>query len=74
VKWESENEPREIFEFFTNPPVSDAEIRKPRPDFDKLKDFMFGFDFSEERAAKTIERLGKTKASGKAESLQKWFG
>lgn len=73
VKWGFENEPKEIFEFFMKPPVCDAEIKKIKPDFEKLKEFMLDYDFSEERVGKTIERLGKTKMAGKAENLQKWF-
>jgi flap endonuclease-1 len=72
VKWESETEPQEIFDFFRKPPVSDIAIARPKPDFEKLRHFMLDFAFSEERVDKIIERLEeqKNKSGG---SLQKWF-
>jgi len=73
VKWEFEPSAEEIFEFFMNPPVSDVEIKRPKPDLAKLKEFLLDFDFSAERIDKTIERLGGLK--GKCgESLDKWLG
>ncbi len=71
VEWEFDVEPEKIFEFFKNPPVEDREIKKPEPDFEKLKELMTGFDFSEERVEKTIERL---KVSRRSEGLQRWLG
>ncbi len=71
VKWEFDVSPKEIFEFFKNPPVEDREIERKKPDFERLKEFMLDFDFSEERVDKTIERL---KNARKEEGLQKWFG
>jgi flap endonuclease-1 len=70
VEWEFKTPPNEIFEFFKNPPVGDMKIERKKPDFGKLKEFMVGFDFSEERVGKTIERLGKSK---RGETLSKWL-
>ncbi len=70
VKWEFGTPPKEIFEFFKDPPASEMEIKKTKPDFGKLKEFMLDFGFSEERVDKTIERLNKSR---KSESLQKWL-
>jgi flap endonuclease-1 len=72
IKWEFDIKPEEIFGFFMNPPVSDVEIKRTKPDMTQLRDFMLDFDFSEERIAKTIERLcaGKDKNCG---GLQKWL-
>lgn len=70
VKWDFETSAKEIFEFFRNPPVGETEIKRIKPDLEKLKGFMLDFDFSEERVDKTIERLGKSKRD---EGLQKWF-
>lgn len=70
VEWDFETNPEEIFNFFKNPPVGETEIKRMKPDFGKLKDFMLDFDFSEERMDKTIERLGKSR---KSEGLQKWL-
>jgi flap endonuclease-1 len=72
VKWDFDTSAKEIFEFFIKPPVSDVEIKRTKPDYSKLKEFMLDFDFSEERIEKTIERL---QAARKAEcgSLGKWL-
>ncbi len=69
VEWGFETAPDEIFDFFKNPPVIDTGIERVKPDFGKLKDFMLGFDFSEERIEKTIGRLGKTRG----ETLSRWL-
>ena len=71
--WEFEPSAEEIFGFFMNPPVSDVEIKRPKPDIAKLKEFLLDFDFSAERIDKTIERLGGLKGRG-CEGLNKWFG
>ena len=71
VKWEFDITPEEIFNFFKSPPVTDVEIKKIKPDFEKLKEFMVSYDFSSERAEKTVDRLKKSR---KSESLSKWFG
>jgi len=72
VEWDFGTPPQEIFEFFKNPPVEECDIKRVRPDFEKLKDIMIAHDFSEERVDKTIERLRKT-GRGKQGSLQAWL-
>ena len=71
VDWEFETPAEEIFDFFKNPPSGGSEIKRAKPDFGELKIFMTGFDFSDERVGKVIERLGKNK---RTEGLRKWFG
>jgi len=71
VEWECSTSADEIFEFFKKPPTNETEIEKVKPDYGKLMEFMLGFDFSEGRIEKTIERLKKTKKTG---SLQRWLG
>jgi flap endonuclease-1 len=73
VKWEFDTPAKEIFDFFMKPPVVDAEIKKVRPDYDKLREFMLDHDFSQERIEKTIERMSCVKKTS-CEGLQKWFG
>jgi flap endonuclease-1 len=70
VEWDCGTPPNEIFRFFKNPPVSDMEIERKKPDFEKLMEFMLDFDFSGERIGKTIERLRKSKGGG---TLSKWL-
>jgi len=72
MKWDFDTNPKEILEFFMKPPVSEIEIKRRKPDFEKLKEFMLEFDFSEERIGKTIERLSALK-NRNCESLNKWF-
>jgi flap endonuclease-1 len=72
VRWEFYVEPKEIFEFFRNPPSRECGIERVKPDFTKLKEFMMDFDFSEERVGKTIERLENTKKS-RQDGLHKWL-
>jgi flap endonuclease-1 len=72
IQWEFETSPREIFEFFKNPPVEDVKINRPEKNLEKLKDFMLSFDFSEERVEKTLEKI-KAQEKEKNESLTKWF-
>jgi len=72
MKWEFETSAEEIFDFFIRPPVCDVEIKRTKPDMAKLRDFMLGFDFSEERIGKTIERLCSTRGRS-CDNLQKWL-
>jgi len=72
VEWDFDTTPREIFEFFKNPPVEECEIKRIRPDFGRLREIMTGHDFSEERVEKTIERLRKT-GRGRQGSLESWL-
>jgi flap endonuclease-1 len=72
VKWEFETAPQEIFDFFRKPPVCDIGIARPKPDFERLRDFMLDFAFSEERVGKIIERLNE-QSSRRCEGLNKWF-
>ncbi len=76
VEWEFKADPREIFDFFMNPPVSDDAAIECAPDMGKLRELMTGFDFSAERVDKNIERLKKIGPYGcsqKAEGLGKWL-
>lgn len=72
LKWEFDNTPEEIFEFFMKPPVCEADIKKTKPDASKLREFMLDFDFSEDRAGKMIERLCAARGKN-CDSLQKWL-
>jgi flap endonuclease-1 len=73
VKWDADAGAKEILDFFMNPPVCEAEIRRAKPDTERLRDFMLDFDFSDERIAKTIERLCSGRAKG-CGGLQKFLG
>ena len=72
MKWDFEPSAEEIFEFFMHPPAADLEIKRPKPDMERLKAFMLDFDFSEERIGKTIERLDGLKGRG-CSGLDKWL-
>lgn len=72
VEWNFEIDPKEIFDFFMNPVAKDVEIEKPKADFEKLKEFMLSFDFSEERINNALEKLKEQKKKS-CESLSKWF-
>ncbi len=73
VKWEFEIDPKEIFEFFLEPPTSDEYDLSLKPvDEEKLYDFMVNqHEFSPKRVEKTLEELGKSKPS--SEGLEAWF-
>jgi flap endonuclease-1 len=72
VNWEFEIKPQNIFSFFMNPPVEDCSICKKEPDFEKLREFMAGFDFSGERIDNAIESLKKSQA-GRQSGLGRWL-
>jgi len=72
VTWDNETSAQEIFDFFMNPPVSDVEIKRTKPDVAKLRDFMLDFDFSEERVGKTIERICSNRTKS-CDSLNRWL-
>ncbi|MCD6591338.1 MAG: flap endonuclease-1 [Candidatus Aenigmarchaeota archaeon] len=73
IEWEFDISPKEIFDFFKNPPVDECEIPKACPDFEKLKQLMLDFDFSEERVNNSIDRLEKSRKTRQT-GLHKWFG
>ncbi len=73
VKWEFEIDPREIYEFFLEPPTSDDYDLTPSPvDEEKLYDFMVNqHEFSPKRVEKTLEELRKSRIP--SEGLEAWF-
>jgi len=73
IKWEFEIDPREIFEFFLEPPTSDDYDLTLKPvDEEKLYNFMVNqHEFSPKRVEKTLEELRKSKISSRG--LEAWF-
>lgn len=64
--------PQNVYDFFTNPPHVDAEIKFKDLDEGKLLKFMVDeHEFSQERVEKVIENLKKFKSS--SSSLSKWL-
>lgn len=71
---------REVEGLFLNPEVREMDsegvelLFKKKYDREKLLEFMCKrHDFSEERIAKTMERLSKTRADSKQEGIDRWF-
>ena len=75
VKWEFDVDPREIFEFFLNPPINkNYKLEWSRPDREKIIKFMVDErDFSYERVKKTLDSLDQVFRSGRQASLSGWF-
>lgn len=75
VKWEAETDAEEVFNFFSNPPVTEEyEMLWRGPDADKLIGFMADeHDFSRERVDKIIEKLQKPFTAGRQASLKGWL-
>ncbi len=73
VNWEFEIDPKDIYEFFLDPPTSDNYDLTLKPvDEEKLYDFMVNqHEFSPKRVEKTLEELRKMKPP--SEGLEAWF-
>ncbi len=71
IDWRFDTTMEEIFEFFKNPPIKDAEIAFGKPDEDEIKKILVDeHDFSEERVDKVIDRITGLKREA---SLDKWI-
>ncbi|MFN3803711.1 MAG: flap endonuclease-1 [Pyrobaculum sp.] len=68
-------DPREIKNFFLNPPVADSyNVEMGKPDEKSLRDFLVEeHDFGEERVKKALERLRRALGKVKTSSLDQFF-
>lgn len=58
VEWKSDKDPKDILEFFQNPPVEEIEYEFGEPDKDKIRDILIEkHEFSEERVNSGINKL-----------------
>jgi len=75
VEWEFDILPEVIFDFFKQPPVDKGtEIKIPKLDRDKLKEFMVEkHDFSEDRIESALKRLEEREDDKKQSRLGKFF-
>lgn len=74
VKWEFGVSAQEIFDFFKNPPVKEAEIGKARLDREKLGEILVEeHDFSRERIESVLERLGEAEEAKKQTGLESFL-
>jgi len=75
VEWTSEIDAEEIFNFFTEPPITGKysfEWDEPNPD--KILKFMSDeHDFSRERIEKGVEKLQQNFSKGTQANLKTWF-
>ena len=73
-KHEFEDYVEEVYEFFLNPPVVDAEIREAKPDEDKIIEILVDMhDFSEERVRNAINKFKEALERRGQTSLSQWF-
>ncbi len=75
VTWQSEINPKEVFDFFMNPPVTeDYKLEWKEPDKEKIIKFMVTeHDFSRERMEKIVEKLLASSGKASQSSLGNWF-
>jgi len=75
VEWTSPAPAQDVYEFITNPPVTDEySLDWKEPDAQKLREFMhLEHDFSEERVEKVIERLQAAWTKGRQANLSGWL-
>ncbi len=75
ISWQSDIDPKEIFEFFSNPPVTEKyKFEWKEPDGERIIEFMIGqHDFSRERIEKVVEKLQTVYAKEKQSSLDSWL-
>lgn len=77
VKWRSEVQAEDIFNFLLNPPVDKDykdKLKWEDPKYDELASFMTEeHDFSAERVQKVIERLKTAAEKGTQSSLKGWL-
>ena len=76
VKWESDVDAGEVFNFFLNPPATEASaIRWKEPDVDKLVGFMVEeHDFSRDRVVKVAKILRENLLKKREKTLESFFG
>jgi flap endonuclease-1 len=75
VQWDFSTPPGEIFDFFKNPPVSEAEIGKKEMQPDKLVEMLCEeHDFSRERIGSVVEKLEEGADRRKQSRLGRFFG
>lgn len=64
----------DVYSFFLQPPVKDAEIKEGTPDEEKIKEILVErHDFSLERVENAIERLKAALSKAKQSTLSRWF-
>jgi len=75
VKWESDVDPEEIYEFFLKPPIKEKyKFEWKKPDREAIIKFMVDeHDFSLERIEKVVEKLHRSFAGGRQVNLKGWF-
>ncbi|MCD6483175.1 MAG: flap endonuclease-1 [Candidatus Aenigmarchaeota archaeon] len=75
VKWDHDVDPKDILEFFLNPPVTDEyELKFSQPDEEGLLKFMVDErDFSGERVRKALKTIKEAQTKGRQTSLSSWF-
>jgi flap endonuclease-1 len=74
VRWDFAILPEAIFDFFTNPPAEDAEVRKKELDQDKLLAFMQDHDFSGERVESALRKMAEKSPEKDQSRLSRFFG
>ncbi|MCD6495979.1 MAG: flap endonuclease-1 [Candidatus Aenigmarchaeota archaeon] len=73
IEWEFDTPPEKIIDFFMNPPVIDVQIKADAPDAERVREILLGHDFSEERIAKSLEKLVALRNAGRQSSLQNFM-
>jgi len=74
VEWDFRTSPQDIFNFFVNPPVTDAEIKKENLDPGTLERTLTEeYDFSRERIESSIKKLKNCEEKGKQAGLGSFF-
>jgi flap endonuclease-1 len=74
IEWQGETDPKEIFQFFLNPPVTkEYELEWKPPNPEKIVHFMVKeHDFSQERVEKVVNTLQKAYSAQEQKTLAKW--
>ncbi|RME79597.1 MAG: flap endonuclease-1 [Methanobacteriota archaeon] len=75
-KYDHEFEPyiRDVYEFFLNPPVVDANVEEGEMDEEKVLELLVEkHDFSRERIEHGIENIKKIKEEERQHSIKEWF-
>lgn len=76
VKWEDDNDPEDIYNFFLHPPVIEKyNIEFREPDKEKIIKVMVDeHEFSRERVEKMVEKMKENFGKAKQSSLKGWLG
>jgi len=74
IEWQGETDPKQIFQFFLNPPVTkEYELEWKPPNPEKIVHFMVKeHDFSQERVEKVVNTLQKAYSAQEQKTLAKW--